>query len=248
METLQKTRQQVALANMPKKLLSKGSTNFKTSKNEYRTWILYLMPGEENDYGVNMCPFASKGCLRACLNTAGRGQMNSVQLARLRKTNYMLAFRGSFYIQLAKEIENKIKYYQRRGETIAFRLNGTSDVDHVKALKSFANFDIKDYIGKAIFYDYTPNLKMAMKYLPHPNYFVSFSRKEDNDAEVKIAQNHGINVAIVFDGEIPKYYNGKRVVDGDKSDMVMTYEQDVVLALKAKGKAKDDESGFVVRI
>ena len=109
METLQKTRQQVALANMPKKLLSKGSTNFKTSKNEYRTWILYLMPGEENDYGVNMCPFASKGCLKACLNTAGRGQMNSVQLARLRKTNYMLAFRGSFYIQLAKEIEKSLR-------------------------------------------------------------------------------------------------------------------------------------------
>jgi hypothetical protein len=233
---------------IPKVLLSKGSTNYKTSKNEYRTWILYLSPHTQNHKGINVCPFASKGCIAACLNTAGRGQMNSVQLARRRKTDYMVSNKVWFYSQLAKEIRTKIAYYAKRDETIAFRLNGTSDIDHVKALKAFANFDIKDYVDNAIFYDYTPNIHMAIKYMNHPNYHVSFSKKEDNDHNVDIAMQNGINVAVVFDGDLPKFYKGKRVVDGDVSDMVMVNQKGVVLGLRAKGAAKHDDSGFVVKV
>lgn len=233
---------------IPKVLLSKGNTNYKTSKNEHRTWILYLSPHTQNDKGVNVCPFASSGCIVACLYTAGRGQMSSVQLARRRKTDYWVAYKKAFYLQLAKEIKTKIAYYAKRGETIAFRLNGTSDIDHIKALRAFANLDIKDYVDNAIFYDYTPNIHMAIKYKNHPNYVVSFSKKEDNDHNVEIAMQNSINVAVVFDGDLPEFYKGKRVVDGDSSDMIMVYNRNVVLGLKAKGAAKKDESGFVVKV
>ena len=51
----------------------------------YKTAILHLAPFTLS--GKNVCPKASKECAAACLNTSGRGQMNSVQAARVNKTN-----------------------------------------------------------------------------------------------------------------------------------------------------------------
>ena len=62
------------------KLLNTGNT--KTRKGEKLGWISYgmhLAPAHES--GFNACPWASKGCAAACLNTAGRGVMSSVQKA-----------------------------------------------------------------------------------------------------------------------------------------------------------------------
>ena len=42
-----------AVPNMPKKLLSPGSTNAKTAKNEIKTYILYLMPYNQHRQGRN---------------------------------------------------------------------------------------------------------------------------------------------------------------------------------------------------
>jgi hypothetical protein len=53
-------------------------------------------------------------------------------------------------------------------------------------------------------------------------------------------------VAAVFSGDLPNKYKGAKVVDGDKSDLVMLYNKGVILGLKAKGKAKKDTSGFVI--
>ena len=70
-----------------KALLSKGSTNAKTSKNELTTFILYLAPANTVPE-FNLCPFASVGCIASCLNTAGRGAFSNVQLARINKTKF----------------------------------------------------------------------------------------------------------------------------------------------------------------
>ena len=51
----------------------------------YKTAILHLAPYKLS--GKNVCPKASAACAAACLNTSGRGQMNSVQDARINKTN-----------------------------------------------------------------------------------------------------------------------------------------------------------------
>ena len=48
------------------------------------TFGLHLAPHTLSGY--NVCPHASKGCAEACLNTAGRGRMNMVQDARIKKT------------------------------------------------------------------------------------------------------------------------------------------------------------------
>ena len=230
-----------------KNLLSNGKTNSKTAKNEIKTFILYLAPHTKNSKGFNICTHASTGCIKACLDTAGMGIFSNVQKARIEKSNYFVEYRKEFLIHLAKEINTKVKTARRKGEKIAFRLNGTSDMDFVYLLKKHANFDILDTKDVAIYYDYTPNIHRALRYKDHPLYTVTFSRKEDNSKETKIALENNINTAVVFN-KLPKTWNGKKVIDGDKSDLEMIKHRDVILGLIAKGKAKKDTSNFVVTI
>jgi hypothetical protein len=75
---------------------------------------------------------------------------------------------------------------------------------------------------------------------------LTFSKSESNQNEVNEALNLGINVATVFSSDLPKTYKGIKVVDGDKSDLEMIKFKNVILGLKAKGKARKDKSGFVI--
>jgi hypothetical protein len=231
---------------IPKNLLSKGFTNAKTKKNNLKTFILYLSPYNQNAKKINICPSASKGCAKACLFTAGRGKFSNVQSSRINKTNYFIYNKSLFIKQLAKEIVRETAKAEKKGEKIAFRLNGTSDQDFIYLLKKYAGLDIEDLQPTAIFYDYTKILGKVKKYKDHSNYFLTFSRAEDNESAAIAALNDGSNVSIVFNGELPQYWRGFKVVDGDTSDLVMIYNKNVVLGLRAKGEARKDKSGFVV--
>jgi len=231
---------------IPKNLLSKGVTNAKTKKNSLKTFILYLAPYKQNDKQINICPMASKGCAAACLFTAGRGKFSNVQSSRINKTNYFIYNKELFIKQLAKEIIRETAKAEKVGEKIAFRLNGTSDLDFIYLLKKYASLDIANLYPTAIFYDYTKILGKVKKYKDHPNYFLTFSRAEDNESAAIAALNDGANVSIVFKGALPNYWRGFEVVDGDTSDLVMVYNRNVVLGLRAKGDARKDKSGFVV--
>lgn len=232
---------------IPARLLSPGHTNAKTAKNEIKTFILYLAPYNQNAAGVNLCPNASKGCAAACLFQAGRGAFNSVQNARINKTNFYINDKSLFIKKLAGEIVKETAKAKKKGEKIAFRLNGTSDQDFVYLLKKYAGLDIADLAPVSIFYDYTKILGKAKKYINHPNYIVTFSRAEDNEAQALAALNMGANVSAVFSDQLPDQYKGFKVVDGDASDLVMLNHSGVILGLKAKGKkARLDTSGFVI--
>jgi len=231
---------------IPAKLLSEGLTNAKTKKNSLKTFILYLAPYKQNDKGVNICPNASKGCAAACLYSAGRGKFSNVQSSRINKTNYFIYNKSLFIKQLASEIIRETAKAEKKGEKVAFRLNGTSDLDFVYLLKKYVNLDISDLHPTAVFYDYTKILGKVKKYKDHSNYFLTFSRAEDNESAAIAALNDGANVSIVFNGELPNYWRGYKVIDGDASDIVMLYNKNVVLGLRAKGDARKDTTGFAV--
>lgn len=232
---------------IPARLLSPGHTNAKTKKNELKTFILYLAPYNQNAAGVNLCPNASKGCAAACLFKAGRGAFNSVQSARINKTNFYIQDKSLFIKKLAGEIIKETAKAKKKGEKIAFRLNGTSDQDFIYLLKKYAGLDIADLAPVAVFYDYTKILGKVKKYINAPNYVVTYSRAEDNEAEALKALSFGANVSAVFSDQLPATYKGFKVVDGDTSDLVMLNNTGVILGLKAKGKkARLDTSGFVI--
>lgn len=229
--------------NPVKFLLSKGNTNAKTSKNELTTFILYLAPATSLP-GFNLCPFASKGCTKVCLNIAGRGRFSNVQTARLNKTKFFAYDRANFYIQLCNEILTINSKAIKTGEKIAIRLNGTSDIDHIDLIQRFTGINVLS-LSNVIFYDYTKNPNHIKKYIG-TNYKLTFSRSENNDTKANEVLQAGGNVAVVFSGELPEFYKGYKVINGDLSDLRYFDPSNVVVGLKAKGPAKKDNSGFVV--
>jgi len=229
---------------IPKKLLSPGTTNAKTAKNSLKTFILYLAPARQNSKGVNLCPKAA-GCEAACLYTAGRGKFSNVQKARINKSNYFVYDKPGFINQLANELTKINTKAQKAGETIAIRLNGTSDIDFIYLLKKYAGIDPFSLLN-LVYYDYTKIPGKVKKYINEPRYKLTFSRDETNAEYIPELLKLGANVSVVFNGPIPSQYWGRPVIDGDKSDIVMLYNTGAVLALKAKGDAKKDSTGFVV--
>jgi hypothetical protein len=226
-------------------LLSKGSTNAKTSKNELTTFILYLAPANTVPE-FNLCPFASNGCISSCLNTAGRGAFSNVQLARINKTKFWGYDRANFYIQLAQELlkihDKAVKYKEK----IAIRLNGTSDIDHLQLLQRYSGINFLDkFYSDLLFYDYTKNINHVKRYVGS-SYKLTFSRSESNQANCEIALNLGVNVAAVFKGSLPETFNGYQVINGDTTDLRYFDPAGVIVGLVAKGKAKKDCSGFVI--
>jgi hypothetical protein len=243
--TLQKTETLTAPTyKAVKNLMSKGDTNAKTIKNDLETFILYLAP--YNLSGFNVCPFASKGCISGCLNTAGMGIFSNVQLSRINKSKFWGFNREGFYIQLANELLKIHDKAVKKDIKIAIRLNGTSDIDHLDLLIRYSGINFLDpFYNNLLFYDYTKNYNHIKKYLG-TNYKLTFSRSEVNDLDSYRILKDGGNVAVVFKNELPQYWNGFEVINGDDTDLRYFDPSNVVIGLKAKGKAKKDLSGFVV--
>lgn len=230
------------------KLLSNGMTNAKTSKNEIKTFILYIAPYNQNNKGINLCPKASAGCAAACLFSAGRGKFSNVKQARINKANLYVNDKETFLNLLGYEIKKEIDKSIKGDYKIAFRLNGTSDLDFLSMLKNKSIFDYSKTPSNVIFYDYTKILGKCEKYKGDKKYILTFSRSESNENDWIKALEQNITTSVVFGNYIPKEYKGKVVIDGDKSDLLMLYNRNTILGLKAKGDAKKDKSNFVINL
>jgi hypothetical protein len=207
----------------------------------YLPYILHLAPADLSGY--NTCPKATAGCKAACLNTAGMGVFNNVQKARIQKTKYFFEQRREFYAQLIKEVASAERKANKLGKQLTMRLNGTSDLQW-EAYKMQDGKTIFELFPNVIFYDYTKIEKRQPK--PFSNYSLTFSAADGNDNDVAVALQKGMNVAVVFRGDtLPQEWQGKTVIDGDTDDLRFLDPQNVVVGLRAKGKAKKDKSGFV---
>lgn len=221
--------------------------NAKTQKGEalgFLTGILYLAPSTESVPfgGGNLCPMASLGCKKACLFTAGRGRFQMVRDARIKKTLYFFSNRQAFLNDLRESIAFIERKAFRMGLKPCIRLNGTSDFpwETTGIMQAFPNVQ---------FYDYTAIPKRALAYVNGDmpiNYHLTFSRKESNNEIAMNVLKQGVSVAIVFDA-VPSTYKGHTVINGDMHDLRFLDADNVIVGLKAKGKAKKDESGFVVK-
>ena len=228
-----------------KNLLSPGATNTKTAKNNLETFILYMAPADTVK-GLNLCPFASDGCKKSCLYSAGRGRFSNVQLSRMNKSKFWGYDRAAFYIQLANELLKIQDRAIKKGIKIAVRLNGTSDIDHLDLLQRYSGINFLDsFYNDLLFYDYTKNYNHVKKYLG-TSYKITFSRSETNENDAYRILMDGGNVAIVFKDELPATWNGFEVINGDLTDLRYFDPVNVVIGLKAKGDAKKDISGFVL--
>lgn len=236
-------------------LLTPDFANAKTAKNSqfeaFQSFILHLSPADLafKELGIRgtVCPLASAGCKAACLNTAGRGRFDNIQLSRLRKTLYFILFRDEFMSHLDKEIGKLSKKARINAKQLVVRLNGTSDIQWETIIlnRVFSTNNIFESHPSVQFYDYTKIVRRLNKVAQYPNYFVIFSASESNHVDSRQALALGFNVAMVFDS-IPTSYKGFTVINGDLHDFrFLDQGRGVIVGLKAKGKAKYDRSGFV---
>lgn len=236
----------------PYKLFSDHTRQPKMAKTEkeagVRMMILHLAPAKSSGV-TNVCPMASKGCEKACLNWAGFSYSRK-QAARVKKTKLFIEHRWYFMSQLALEVDAAQRSAQNNKLRCGVRLNGTSDI-RWENIRYGNGKNIMQLFPNVAFMDYT---KLAnRKNLPE-NYKLVFSRSENNEGDCYKALHNGMNVCVVFARDpLPKQFMGHRVIDGDIHDWRYgDYEEfpneRLIIGVRAKGKlGHDDVSGFVVQ-
>ncbi len=232
----------------------------------YWTFILHLAPARLS--GFNVCSMSTEGCRAACLNTAGRGGImaghgiltaadvangirNTIQHARIRRTKLYFENRDQFMTALVCDIVKAIGKAKRAGYVPCFRLNGTSDI-RWESVRDATGRNVFDLFPEVQFYDYT---KIPNRRGVPANYSLTFSLADGNEAQAREALANGINVAVVFRDKatVGRYiaadnYGASPIVCGDDTDLRFLDPRGPyghVIALYAKGNAKQDSSGFV---
>jgi hypothetical protein len=229
------------------KLLTPGFANMKIAKGEggaYLSTIMHLSPHKASGAG-NVCASASAGCIAACLNTAGRGVYDNVQMARKNRTLLWFQNRPVFMSLLREEMHAHRRKAIRENKIACFRLNGTSDLIWERAAP-----ELFEEFSDCQFYDYTKHAGRCLKKHKLPkNYHLTFSMSEVNRTDCRRVLRSGkCNVAVVFGGNPPPVYLGRPTFTMDENDLrFLDPPGGCIGALTAKGKAKRDKSGFVIR-
>ncbi|TWT91626.1 GP88 family protein [Neorhodopirellula pilleata] len=243
-------------------LLASGDSNTKTRKNVgYLSCGLSMSPHQSVGFG-NVCTDASPACVAGCLNAQGLASVfETIGYARKARTVLWYLARDWFLETLARDVERWQRKAERKGLELCARLNMFSDIP-------FERFGIPQQFPEVKFYDYTKHPKRAGALLP--NYWVTFSRSETNDAAVLQTLRNGANVAVVFHDtagrfvgnrsgrqRLPQSWRGFPVIDGDTTDLRFddprgrTRGRVIGLRLKAhsnKARAEMITSNFSVEV
>ena len=252
-------------------ILGKPESNPKVAKNgkmDVLTAPMHLAP--YNLSGFQVCAQASAGCAEACLHTAGNpvfmAQKDSIRKA---KTVAYFKERDAFMAVLFFEIAAHARKAKALGMDCGVRLNATSDLPWERRKVNVDGTDVflMDYFPEVQFYDYTKITKRAIAFATGDtpgNYHLTFSKTEANDSDCIKVLEAGGNVAVVCSlpvyktakatGSLPYPYDTPDAIDGDAHDY-RPFDGDrrgnirggLIVALKAKGDAKHDTSGFVIR-
>ena len=239
----------------------------------YVNAINYMSPASTAGVG-NLCPHASAGCLALCLGWySGQAAMlptaqletgsNAVRASRVAKAQLFMRDRKAFMAEMVAGIKTAERAAARQGLKLCVRLNGATDIawEGIKFAGVRDVFqplpNIFELFPHVQFVDYTKSVRRALAHaagkLP-PNYHLTFSRSETNEADCLRVLEAGDNVAVVFAGRIPSRYLGRVVLDGDQHDLRHLDNRNTlakgpfVIGLSPKGnRAKRDNSGFVVQ-
>lgn len=226
--------------------VSKNAKTVKGDKEGYLTGILYIYPNKKT------CPFAEMaGCSAwkhgECLVNAGHAIMfKNINEARQRKTDMFMSDPQYFLELLYHDIGKLIGKAKKQDMIPVVRLNGTSDI-------MWENYKL-DKFGKTLFelfphvqfYDYTKIASRLNHGIPNYDLTFSYSKSIEFEPEVNKAIYFKSRMAVVFRKSLPDTFMGKRVIDGDKNDLRFLEPNDVIVGLIAKGKARKEESVFVV--
>ncbi|MCS5549896.1 MAG: hypothetical protein NZ811_00060 [Gammaproteobacteria bacterium] len=201
---------------------------------------LSLMPS------LLICANSKKAkCLELCLKDSGFSEIyDSVNLARQRKTDYFLSDRTAFLEQIKRELTKLNKYAKKTGKLAIVRLNVLSDIP-------WERYDIPQQFPDIKFYDYTKRSSRLGRTPSNYGLMFSWSGAPEYQREVNNALKTDTPITVVFSKELPEYYLGREVYDGDLSDLDNLDQKGKVIGLRLKGNKnkrdfKANGSDFVV--
>lgn len=238
----------------------------------YLNAIHYMAPYTLGGFG-NVCSHATEPCIKNCLGwQSGHAAMvkdldngmNSVRESRKLKAQLFMANRVTYLNALVCDIARIVKKARKDGLEPCIRLNGSSDIPferlrfnlHDKAKAALAKLygkpapdfmSIVDLFPDVQFVEYTKNPNRLGK--SPRNLDLTFSYGVTNSTDCVKALLAGHNVAMIFDGGLPKSFAGFPVINGDIHDLRhLDAKGGYIVGLSPKGKrAKADQTGFIVR-
>lgn len=234
------------------------ATNLKIKKNALPTVSLTMSSATNTmptGMVVNTCSHSTAGCRAVCVLQHGKGQISSVQRARMWRTYCFITDPVGFTMLLRWELMKACRFH---GD-VAVRLNVNSDLPwHTITDELFYGLPVKAY-------DYTKN--DAVLFDEHYGWYgekyrlvYSFSERTRRDPRLMDAVDAfllgGGTVAVVTDrkkgqpimSRMQVAYEEHRVIDGDETDLRFDDPSGVIVDLYAKGFALSRKSALVQRM
>lgn len=216
----------------------------KTMKFGVYAAALHLQAGRKDT-----CPWATKGCKRACLTYSGRGRMAPIQDARKRRTEMLFKHPRIFHDLLERDLVKLDRVAMGHKMIPACRLNATSDLDHTNTIAAYPTIR---------FYDYTKSYERYLSWLLEPdcspiNYHLTFSYSETtSDDTIEYLLSRGGTVAVPFnigrhDTMITRW-QGFPVIDGDTHDARFIDPRSVVVGLRVKTNKGTANNPFIQEV
>jgi hypothetical protein len=236
------------------KLITPPSGNPKLGKSSILNCGLFLSAAEIAE-GESNCKWSTESCRANCIVYTGRAEfIPSINRARINRT---LLYRNNFDQFLDRFCSDlvKIRHYQlASGTPVAFRFNGTTDLDwsHLRAIiPNYWNWNFYDYTKRPLALSrpilkwahltysldcsFAPNMRVARAWIRECRNIAVIFRK-------KPTLNFPSFLKFIVDGrEIVR-----PVVDGDRTDLRFTDPAGCVVGLRAKGRLRRDRSLFAL--
>ena len=225
-------------------ILTSPTANEKMAKGDNVNYGLALAPARSSVL-ANVCSHSTPGCRQSCVAYSGNGAYPMVERARDARTAFAVGEPELFGTLVDAEIGMAI--HKHHPQQVHVRLNQFSDIRWERHFPWL--FD-----RPAQFYDYTKWPVSQRTNLP-TNYHLTFSYSGERPRRMYMRDS---NVAVVFDVKksdplpetftLPTELVPRTVVDGDVTDDRYDDATGVIVGLRAKGKARNNKSGFVVSL
>jgi hypothetical protein len=208
--------------------------------------------------GFEVCPWRSLGCTAVCVATSGLASVyRGISLARRKKTRRLFTHTDEFLSRMAVEVAKADSLAESLGLSLHLRLNVFSDLDWRTdaRFRHSSGWSIFDKIAElrriVTVCDYTKDYGRAVRELKSGAesgvaWRNIFSRSENNESQCIEFLAMGGKVAVPFLKQLPKYWHGGEVVNGDIHDLQFLHKPGAVIGLKAKGKARKCPGEFIV--
>ena len=207
----------------------------KGQKINVNTGILYLKPANQVTTKTICAAADLMGCKKGCLISSGQLGKKAGSNAATKRTIMYALEPETFKKHLRIEI---LKHQLEYGDTLAIRLNGTSDIDFSDVIASMPD---------QLFYDYTKIYNRVLKN-NLPNYDLTFSGSANNAKSLQITARAikagkrtvlAVNTAeIKGEYKLPSMLGDIPLINMDETDARFKDNKRAVGVLKRKGSNK----------